>query len=212
MRTNHDSDWGGTLLNVLLVGALLSFAGPVAAQGYGGKTFNVFGGAPYLGKPSLSLTSALVKAGGGPRAFKIQEALVSMLGQKTVTAEVSKLTKQYGAQSVENWLAGLNLAVADGLKRATAAGVSLPAPPARLRGADLARAIVEAGLDKGSTFWAGHLFDELLSHKVHDQVMKDADAARSVAFDENLHRDTNQALYDVAQALGMKNVKLAVLH
>jgi hypothetical protein len=42
--------------------------------------------------------------------------------------------------------------------------------------------------------------------------MTDADAEYSAGGDGNAHAITNQAFYDVAQALGMTNVKLAPYH
>lgn len=214
MSTKPKRDWRTVVACAAAVGALaLATSGATAqASRMSGKTNNVYGGEAFTGTPSLGTTAALVRAGGGAKDFRIQTALVSMLGKETVDAEVAKLTKQYGQQAVKDWLDGLNLAVADGLKRATEAKVTLPDAPADLTGAALARALVQAGTGPDGTFWAGRLFDVLLSHGIHDQVMKDANAARSAAFDTNLHKVTNQALFDVAQALGMKDVKLAALH
>ncbi|HKK26593.1 MAG TPA: hypothetical protein VKB18_00775 [Gemmatimonadota bacterium] len=192
--------------------ALATSGATAQASQTSGKVNNIYGGEAFTGAPSLGTTAALVKAGGGAESFQIQTALVSMLGKETVDAEVAKLTKQYGQQAVKDWLDGLDLAVADGLKRATEAGVALPEAPDDLTGAALARALVEAGTGPDGTFWSGRLFDVLLSHGIHGQVMEDANAARSAAFDTNLHKVTNQALFDVAQALGMKDVKLAPLH
>jgi hypothetical protein len=42
--------------------------------------------------------------------------------------------------------------------------------------------------------------------------MADVDAKFGHANDENTHKILNQAMYDVAQALKMKDVKLASLH
>ena len=76
-----------------------------------------------------------MKAGGGASDFSFSKALVSMLGKKTVNAEVAKLTKQYGKKDVDDFINGMTFAVNDGLKRATEAGVKLPAAPADLKGA-----------------------------------------------------------------------------
>lgn len=102
-------------------------------------------------------------------------------------------------------------AVKDGLKRATEAKVSLPEAPADLKGVKLAKALVEAGTVDG-TWWAGHMFDRLLSHDLHNQVMADIDAEFGHDADHATHKILNQAMYDVAQALGYKNVKLAAAH
>lgn len=179
----------------------------------GADTMNMFGGPAYLGSPDLELTAALVKAGGGPEHFSTAKALTSMLGAKTVHAEVAKLTKQYGKDKVDNWLKGMDAVVADALKHATAKGIKLPHAPAKLHGKALAVALVKAGTDKDGVFWSGHLYDMLVSHGIHNAVMADIDAKKGgMALDQDVHRITNQAFYDVAHALGHRQVRLASLH
>lgn len=173
---------------------------------------NWFGGPIYDGPPALEVTAALVKAGGGAKDFTFSKALVSMLGEKTVNAEVAKLNKQYGKKDVTTFLEGMTFAVKDGLKRATEAGVKLPAAPADLEGVKLAEALVSAGTVADGTWWSGYLFDKALSNAIHVQVMVDIDAKYGHAADETTHKILNQAMYDVAHALGHKNVKLAPLH
>ncbi|MDE2150519.1 MAG: hypothetical protein KGJ55_11980 [Gammaproteobacteria bacterium] len=191
-------------LSLLLSGA--AFAGT-----YGTATSNWFGGPIYSGAPALTVTAALVKAGGGAEHFTFSTALVSMLGEKTVNTEVAKLQKQYGDKAVTDFIDGMTWAVRDGLKRATEAGVKLPTAPADLKGVKLAGTLVDAGTVTG-TWWSGYLFDKALSHAIHVQVMADIDAKFGHASDENTHKILNQAMYDVAHALGHKSVKLAVLH
>ncbi|HEX7386685.1 MAG TPA: hypothetical protein VF285_05315 [Castellaniella sp.] len=173
---------------------------------------NWFGGPVYEGAPALEATAALVAAGGGAKNFTFDKALVSMLGEKTVNAEVAKLTKQYGEKDVKGFIAGMTFAINDGLKRATEAGVKLPAAPADLKGVKLAKTLVAAGTAPDGAFWAGYLFDKAISHKLHNQVMADIDVKFGHGADENTHKILNQAMYDVAHALGEKNVKLASLH
>ncbi|MCK9554160.1 hypothetical protein, partial [Aquamicrobium sp.] len=79
---------------------------------------NMFGGASYQGEPALAVTSALVKAGGGADDFSFAKALVNMLGQDTVEAEIAKLNKQYGEEDVQTFIEGMDLAIAYSLKRA----------------------------------------------------------------------------------------------
>ncbi|MEO8564580.1 MAG: hypothetical protein ABI601_21075, partial [bacterium] len=146
------------------------------ATTYGSDTTNWFGGPIYNGDPALGATAALVKAGGGAENFSFAKALVSMLGEKTVNAEVAKLTQQYGKANVDNFVDGMTFAVTDGLKRATEKGVKLPEPPAALHGAALAKALVQAGTAPNGTFWSGYLFDKALSHPIHVAVMADIDA------------------------------------
>ncbi|HET7300326.1 MAG TPA: hypothetical protein VFJ01_06685 [Oleiagrimonas sp.] len=202
---------------LMFTGAAVAGQAPAAeAMPQGGSAqmqpMNWFGGPIYTGAPALGATAALVKAGGGAQNFKFSTALVSMLGQKTVNAEVAKLNKQYGEEAVNNFLHGMTFTVKDGLKRATEAGVKLPAAPAGLKGAKLARTLVNAGTAPDGAFWAGYLFDKAVSHKLHNQVMMDINAKFGHGADENTHKILNQAMYDVAQALGEHKVKLASLH
>lgn len=183
-----------------------------AAATYGTDTTNWFGGPVYSGDPALEATAALVKAGGGAADFSFAKALVSMLGEKTVNGEVAKLTKQYGKTNVDNFIDGMTFAVKAGLKHATEKGVKLPDAPADLHGATLAKGLVQAGTAPDGTFWSGILFDKALSHPIHVAVMADIDAKFDHGADENTHKILNQAMYDVAQALGEKSVKLAPLH
>lgn len=173
---------------------------------------NWYGGPAYLGPPSLKATAALVRAGGGAEQFSFQKALVNMLGEQAVNAEVAKLQKQYGKKAVTGFISGMDYAVKDGLKRATQAGVKLPEAPADLKGVTLAKALIKAGTAEDGTFWAGRLFDHALSHKLHNQVMTDINKNVSAQADKRTHKILNQAMYDVAQKLGMKDVKLASLH
>lgn len=200
-------------LKALLLFVAVFIGGTALAATDGATTAtNMYGGPVYDGAPALAATAALVKAGGGAEHFSTQQALVSMLGEKTVHAEVAKLTKQYGEKNVHDWLHAFDFAVADGLKQATAAGVKLPAAPADLHGVKLAETLVDAGTATDGTFWSGLLFDKALSHDIHNKVMADIESKYSAAYDRNLHAITNQAMYDVAHALGKKDVKLATLH
>jgi hypothetical protein len=173
---------------------------------------NWFGGPIYHGQPDLKATAALVKAGGGADNFDFKKALVSMLGSDTANAEIDKLNKQYGKDEVSKRLDGLTFVVTDALKRATEAGVKLPEAPSDLKGKDLAKRLVKDGTAPDNTFWAGYLFDHTVSHKVHNQVMADADAKTSHEADGNSHKLLNQLMYDAAQKLGDKDVKLAPFH
>lgn len=172
---------------------------------------NWFGGPVYSGKPDLAATAALVKAGGGADNFDFSKALVAMLGQDTVNKEVDKLNKQYGDAQVKTFLSGMNVVVQDALKQATAQGIKLP-PPAKLSGEKLAVGLVKLGTAPDGTFWSGYLFDHAVSHDIHNKVMADIDAKQGMDVDATTHRILNQAMYDVAQATGHKDVKLASFH
>lgn len=191
--------------------AVFSGALALAGTAFAAAPMNWYGGPIYDGAPALPVTVALVDAGGGPGHFEFSKALVSMLGEKTVQAEVAKLTKEYGAKNVQVFISGMTFAVNDGVKRAEQAGIKLPAP-ADLHGTKLAATLVSAGTAPDGTFWAGYLFDHALSHKLHNQVMVDVDTKVSSKADLTTHYILNQAMYDVAQALGDHNVKLAPHH
>lgn len=172
---------------------------------------NRFGGPVYVGKPALAVTVALVEAGGGPGRFSLVTALDHLLGKATVKAEVTKLTRQYGSRRVNQWVKVMNFYVDDTLKIVKAKGIKLP-PPANLSGARLARTLVKAGTDGKHVFWAGYLFDHAVSHSIHKRLMDNADAKFGARWDASAHAITNQAFYDVAQALGDKKVRLAPYH
>jgi FlaG/FlaF family flagellin (archaellin) len=205
---------------MILAATVAAFAvGPVLATNTDHSTHaqqtqsatNMFGGAVYTGEPALAVTAALVKAGGGADNFSFATALVAMLGEKTVNAEVAKLTKQYSEEEVNTFIGGMDTAIGFGLKRATEAGVTLP-EPADLSGPDLAKTLVKAGTAPDGVFWSGYLFDKALSHELHNQVMADINLNVSYEDDKTTHKILNQAMYDVAQALKMNGVKLADLH
>lgn len=209
----HTSIAVAASLGLLMGGVVLMANSQAAPQPtISTHTMNWFGGPAYMGDPALEVTAALVKAGGGADNFSFSTALVSMLGEDTVNAEVAKLSKQYGADQVQQFVDGMTFAVNDGLKRAAEAGVTLPQPPADLQGQKLALVLVQAGTVDDGTWWSGYLFDKALSHGLHNQVMADIEATAGHGADELTHRVLNQAMYDVAQALGQKNVKLAALH
>ena len=202
-----------SMLVATLALAGVGFAGVVtAATPAAAMDVNWFGGPVYSGAPALEVTAALVEAGGGATDFSFAKALVSMLGEKTVNAEVAKLNKQYGEKDVTGFIDGMTFAVNAGLKHATEAGVKLPAVPADLKGEKLALALVKAGTVSDGTWWSGYLFDKALSHDIHVKVMVDIDAKFGHGADENTHKILNQAMYDVAKALKVKGVKLSPLH
>lgn len=193
-------------IGAAVAGAIAVFGGTAMAQ-----SMNWYGGPIYGGQPDLAVTAALVEAGGGPGHFSFPAALVSMLGRKTVDAEVARLDKQYGQAEVKTFLGGMTYAVDDALKRATKQGIKLPAP-ADLSGTKLAVVLVRAGTAPDGVFWAGYLFDHAISHQLHNEVMADIDTNVSENADATTHRILNQAMYDVAQALHVKDVKLSPFH
>ena len=180
----------------------------------GGKMMSRYGGPIYSGAPALTVTAALVAAGGGPEYYSTAAALTSMLGKATVTAEVKKLSAQYGAANVAQWLKTFDFAVGDALKIATAKGVKLPAADPKMTGKALATTLAKAGTAPDGTFQIEFLLDKAVSHPIHVQVMDDIDANKAFGKKADLqyHEISNQAFYDVAQALGATSIKLSPLH
>jgi hypothetical protein len=56
------------------------------------------------------------------------------------------------------------------------------------------------------------MLDHVVSQKIHAAVMDDIDAKFGTVADANYHLISNQAHFDLAQALGAKTVKLAAYH
>ena len=191
---------------------------PVMAQGASHKgnhdsmkmMHSRYGGPTYTGGPALEVTASLVEAGGGAENYSTATALTAMVGEKAVGAEVAKLTKQYGKKKVASWLTVFDFAVKDALAIATKAGVTLPA--GTLSGKDLAVTLVKAGLGNKNVFYVEFMLDKAVTHNIHETVMDDINKKYGAKADADYHRITNQAMYDLAHALGAKEVKLAPFH
>jgi len=166
-------------------------------------------GATYSGKPDLQAAISLVVAGGAPGNFSIVKALTALAGAKTANAEVAKLSKQYGSARIAKYVEVQNFAVNDAVRRAIKAGVKFPKP--MLKGATLAKRVVGLGLLNG-TYYEGYFLDHVVTNGIHEAVMSDIDHTFSLAGDANYHLISNQAHYDLAQALGATTVKLAAYH
>ena len=201
--------------NVLRSGLLLmALVAGAAAQGQGmmakGKmATSRYGGPVYTGAPALTVTASLIEAGGGPEGWSFVKAVTSIAGEKTANAEVAKLTKQYGKTRTGRFVQVFDFAVADALKIATSAGVTLP--KGNLEGKALGAALIGAGEDSKGVFYTEFLLDKALSHGIHMKVMDDIDKKFGEPADKDYHRISNQAHYDLGKALGAK-VKLAKLH
>jgi hypothetical protein len=166
-------------------------------------------GGIYTGAPDLDAAISLVTAGGPVGKFDIVTALKALVGADAANGEVAKLTKQYGSAAVGSYVVVQNYAVNDAVAKALAAKVPFPSPT--LSGADLAKRIVGLGLING-TYYEGYQLDHLVTHGIHAAVMDDIDAKYGAAADANYHKISDQAHYDLAQALGAKSVGLAAYH
>ncbi|MGH7728979.1 MAG: hypothetical protein ACREM2_09330 [Vulcanimicrobiaceae bacterium] len=190
--------------------ALAVFAlGAPAMAAMMSNSMDRYGGPVYAGSPNLDATAAFVRAGGGAANFNFENALVSMGGSKLITAEVAKLTKQYGKANVTSWVQVWNFAVPYAATEATNAGVKFPTPPSSLSGHALAAKLVALGTTKDGVYWTGLMLDHTITHKIHDDTMNAIDAKYGVAADANYHRITDQAMVDLAHALGVTSEKTA---
>jgi hypothetical protein len=169
-----------------------------------------YGGPVYTGEPDLNLATSFSQAGGGGDKFSMTAAITSMVGEDAETAEMKKLTDQYGKDKVDSWVAISTFAAGDMLRIANKYHAMLP--QGKLSGTDLAEALVKAGMDKDGTFYTEYMMDKSLSHRVNVQIMDDIDARYGANADSNYHAITNQAMYDLAFAVGVFNAKLAPLH
>lgn len=196
-----------TPFSIALLGLALAFAGTAVAA----APTNYYGGPVYFGKPSLGVTAAVVKAGGGAKDFSFPEAMQSTLGKVAVQAEINNLAAIYGKKAVNTSMTIMTYAVKDALKRAKQAGVKMPKPP-DLSGQALVKKLAELGVTKDGTFWAGYMFDRTITHDLHQQVALDMNAHFGSKAVGTAYKVMNQAMYDIAQQLGMKKVKLASYH
>src|SRR5258708_5717528 len=64
----------------------------------------------YTGSPKLALTLAVVVAGGGASAFN-SATLIGVLAGDKAAAEVDKLNKQFGNESVKQFLEVFNFVI-----------------------------------------------------------------------------------------------------
>ncbi|MDQ2864753.1 MAG: hypothetical protein M3R51_00860 [Candidatus Eremiobacteraeota bacterium] len=186
------------------------YAGMKTGPDHGMPEGNDGGDGPsFTGAPDLQAAISLVTAGGAPGNFSLAKALTALAGPTVTSAEVAKLTKQYGKARVASFITVQNFAVNDAVKIATAAKVKFPSPT--LKGATLAKRVVTLGLVDG-TYYEGVQLDHLVTNKIHEAVMDDIDKKYGTMADANYHAIADQAHYDLAHALGVTSVKLAAFH
>jgi hypothetical protein len=173
-------------------------------------THDRYGGPTYIASPDLQATISFVAAGGGPTDFSTAKALTALVGPDLTNREVAKLNAQYGKANVDLFIVVFNYAVQDAAAIAIKNGVQFPTPT--MSGHELAAQLVKDGTTQDGVFWTGYMLDHLVTHPIHDQTMMDIDKKFSPAADANYHKISNQALYDISQALGAKAVSLASFH
>jgi hypothetical protein len=169
-----------------------------------------YGGGIYMGAPTLDVTAAMVRAGGGAGNFSIERALRKAAGEDWVTAEFIQLTDQYGRKKMRRWAETFEFAVTDSLSKYGEAGLVLP--DTRMQARPLAMAMVNAGVDENHQFTTDLWMDRTQSHGVHMKVMEDMDKQYGSDADADCHQISNKLFYDLGQHQGMTQVKLAGFH
>jgi hypothetical protein len=152
----------------------------------------------YTGAPALAVTLSMVEAGGGPSDFNTVTLLKTLTGPQ-FSAELAKLTKQYGSEQVGQFVKTFNFVVADSLKIVTAKKIALPSQPMPnpKDGQALAGALWAAG-QTGQGFNVEVMLDRAVSHPIHFQVMSDIDAKYGLAADAQYHAILTTAMKDLA--------------
>lgn len=158
----------------------------------------------YTGAPQLKTTLSMIIAGGGPAKFDTVKLVTVLAGAKT-KAEVASLTKRFGGSNVKSFLTVFDYVVNDSLKIVTAKKVALPSKPdpSPTNGKALAAALWKLGVQPDGNYNVEVMLDELVSHPIHVQVMKDIDAKYGVKADANYHIVLNAAMHDLKSVYGL---------
>jgi hypothetical protein len=159
----------------------------------------------YTGKPALQVTLSMIVAGGGPSNFSTVTLLKDLTGDK-FSAEVGKLTKQYGKAKVDNFIKVFDYVVSDSLRIVKEKNVTLPSTPAPdpHNGPALAAALWSAG-QTGNGFNVEVMLDRAVSHPIHVQVMDDIDKKYGIAADADYHAILTTAMNDLAAVYSLKS-------
>jgi hypothetical protein len=160
----------------------------------------------YRGAPNLPLTLSVVIAGGGPAHFQAA-TLVGVLAGPLTSAEVAKLTRQYGAANVQSFLATFTFAIDDTLRLAKQLNVTLPTQPNPdpRSGGKLSAALVAAGTMPNGRYDVGYMIDHMISHDLHALLMRDINdnPAFGPKANANFHIILTQAVLDLKAAYGL---------
>jgi hypothetical protein len=156
----------------------------------------------YEGHPDLSLTAALVTAGGGPDHFSSQQVFALLTGS-LADAEKAKLTKQFGPDKIANAFAAFDYAIDDTIRIAGEKHIALPAPyPDPSNPKALALALYAAGTSGSGKWDVGYMLEHLISHPIHHAIMRDLDAKFGAANNASFHVVLTQIMMDLAGVYG----------
>jgi hypothetical protein len=158
-----------------------------------------------LGPPDLTLTAALIAAGGGSTAFDAQKLVAALTGNGPLAqTELDALTKKFGASNVASFVKTFDFVVTDALAQATTGGIALPTTPVPdpADGKALAAALFAAGVPPRGRFDVEYMLDALVSHVIHVAVMNDIDANPELGpnADANYHAVLGQTMLDLKTA------------
>jgi hypothetical protein len=154
----------------------------------------------YTGAPALAVTLSMIEAGGGPSNFSTVTLLKRLTGA-SYAAEIAKLTQQYGAAQIGQFVKTFDFVVSDSLRIVAIKAVAMPSQPNPdpRNGKALAQALWAAG-QTGNGFNVEVMLDRAVSHPIHVQVMKDIDAKYGLAADAQYHSILTTAMNDLAAA------------
>jgi hypothetical protein len=160
------------------------------------------------GPSNLTLTLALVTAGGGATAFDAQKLVGTLTGNGAVTQkELASLTKKFGADNVDSFVKTFDFVVTDALAQVAKDGIALPAAPLPDPGDGkaLSSALYAAGVTPRGKYDVEYMLDTLVSHPIHVQVMNDIDANPDLGpkADANYHLVFAQTMMDLKAAYAL---------
>ena len=136
-----------------------------------------------------------------PNVVDTSTRFLKRLTGNSFSAEVAKLTKAYGKDQVNQFLATFDFVVNDSLRIVTEKKIALPSKPNPdpNDGRALAAALWSAG-QTGEGFNVEVMLDRAASHLIHVQVMKDIDAKYGLGVDAQYHAILTTAMKDLAAA------------
>jgi hypothetical protein len=139
--------------------------------------------ARYYGPADLSLTAAVVQAGGGPASFSSRKLFFHLAGSHGVS-EALHLTEKFGVHNMAQFFATFNTFVDGAIQRDRSLGISLPAvhtPP----GDVLSRQLYQAGVTPDGRYDVGYMIEHLFSRPGHVALMREVNASPSYGPAEN---------------------------
>jgi hypothetical protein len=137
--------------------------------------------ARYRGTPDLALTSAMIAAGGGARAFS-GKRLSTMLAAQHSADEVQRLDARFGAPRVQRYFTTFDTFIGASIADVTRRHIALPRPDPALahNPYELAASLRAAGVMSDGRFDIGYFIEHLISRPVHIDVMKVANASPAI--------------------------------